>query len=85
MLNFHPYRITQDENNYIVQQIKKRKNGDEYWDALAYYGHNQLDLALNNVFNRKIAAADKQEIAHCMKAIVSAKNEILEAVKCLKK
>lgn len=86
MLIFGNYAIDQDANNYIVQQrakhgAKSKTPGVEYWKDLASYPVRNLDLALQNVFHRKIADADKQEIAHCIKAINDAKKEILEAVK----
>lgn len=81
MLTFDNYRLDQDENNYIVQQRMKRKNGDTYYKNIAYYGIGQLDLALQNVLMRKIHAADKDELRHVLKVLCEAKLEIMEAVK----
>lgn len=82
-MQFDNYRITTDENNYIVQQLKTRKKtGDEYWDTLAYYGINQPELAYQNVLMRKIHSAHKDELRFVIKAICEAKAEIM---KCCKK
>lgn len=77
---FEPYRISQDENNYIIQQRAERKNGDEYWKTLAYYGIGELDLALKNMLNRRIHSAQKDEIKHVLKVLVDTKREILNAI-----
>lgn len=84
MLTFGQFRIDQDENNYIIQQEKQRKNGDMYWYTLAYYGVGHLDLALQNVLMRKIQASEKDELRHVLKVLAETKKEIMDAVEELK-